>query len=102
MTRQAIIQPGADSGRVPETLKARRAPTDGDEVFQPLTAAIISPSHEATGPDPFLVGNGSATISAIWRVVHAAEFDNEDTAVTPPHERRGEDRTTESSQPTAM
>jgi hypothetical protein len=73
-----------------------------DEVFQPLTAAIISPSHQATGPDPFLLDSGLATVSAIWRVVQAAEFENEDTAVTPMHERHGRDRSTDSSQPSAL
>jgi hypothetical protein len=67
-----------------------------DEVFQPLTAAIISPSHTATGPDPFLLDSGLATISAIWRAVDAAEFENEDTATTT---RDGQDRSTEASQP---
>ena len=67
-----------------------------DEVFQPLTAAIISPSHKATGPDPFLLDSGLATVSAIWQVVDAAEFDNEDTAITTPD---GRDGSTESSQP---
>jgi hypothetical protein len=81
-------------------LEGERARTD--EVFQPLTAAIISPSHQATGPDPFLLDRGLATVSAIWRVVQAAEFENEDTDVTPRRDRGSQDRSTESSQPSAL
>lgn len=77
-------------------------PEENHDVFQPVTAAIISPSHQATGPDPFLLDRGLATVSAIWRVVQAAEFENEDTDVTPRHDRGSQDRSTELSQPSAL